>query len=289
MMQLYQAGWVFSDLRVSMAERVFEKLYGTQELHCSKDGFTLQRPTNQELGASPNDHFDQRGEMQGLHCIQGSVALTDQEHDDGCFLCWPGSHRHHSEILSRRHSKRKDFIILNEGEKYILKANGIQPLRVPVSKGDVILWRSDLAHKGALPIGCRENFRGVVYICMLPAVLTPEDVYAAKRRAYEQLETGSHWPTREEWFTARKEPQFNLRTYHKHPPPMSNRQILLYGLERYQRPLPEHPLGAGQAITPGDDGRSVAGDNKEDPAEEVPAEGAKVGGGRARRRQRKQG
>merc|ERR1719421_1298352 len=43
MMQLHQAGFVFNDLREVMAERVFEKLYGTRVLHCSKDGFTLQR------------------------------------------------------------------------------------------------------------------------------------------------------------------------------------------------------------------------------------------------------
>jgi len=64
----------------------------------------------------------------------------------------------------------------------------------------VILWRSDLVHKGAPPIGARDKFRAVVYVCMLPAALTPDEVYPDKLRAYEQLETGSHWPNREEWF-----------------------------------------------------------------------------------------
>merc|ERR1719230_2575195 len=75
MMQLHQAGWVFTDLRERMAERVFERLYGTKELHTSKDGFTLQRPTSEELHLSPNDHVDQGWDLHGLQCVQGSVAL----------------------------------------------------------------------------------------------------------------------------------------------------------------------------------------------------------------------
>jgi ectoine hydroxylase-related dioxygenase (phytanoyl-CoA dioxygenase family) len=246
MMQLHQAGWVFNDLREIMAERVFEQLYGTRELHCSKDGFTLQRPTQQHVVKPPNDHFDQ-GQDLGLTCIQGSVALTDQEHDDGCFLCWPGSHRFHGEIMDWRRQAggkggRQDFVILYEDEKQFLQAQGIEPRRVPVSRGDVILWRSDLVHKGALPIGRRDNFRSVVYICMLPAVMTPESAYPQKRKAYEQLQTGSHWPCREEWFLPKRGSQQSIQPFFWEPPQLTPRQQLLYGLARYPAALPDAPL-----------------------------------------------
>lgn len=243
MMQLHQAGWVFSGLREAMAERVFEPLYGTQKLHCSKDGFTLQRPTSKELNLSPNDHFDQAGDKKGLWCIQGSIALTNQDHDDGCFLCWPGSHKFHQEITKYRGTggARKDWMILNQSEKQWLEdEKGVHPLRVPVKKGDVILWRSDLAHKGAPPIGRRENFRAVVYVCMLPAALTAEPLYEKKRLAYEGLETGSHWPNQEEWFAPRHEPSFAVGKYFQSPPELSARLRLLYGLDRYYE---EHPEG----------------------------------------------
>lgn len=243
MMQLYQAGWVFSEARERMAERVFEPLFGTRDLHCSKDGFTLQRPTVRDLDPPPNDHFDQGGAISGLQCIQGSVALTDQEHDDGCFLCWPGSHRHHAEITAWRGSKRgrQDWIMLNDAEKDWLQQQGTSPVRVPVHKGDVILWRSDLVHKGAPPLGRRDGFRAVIYICMMPAALTPEAVYSEKRRAYEQLETGSHWPCREEWFSPRKEPSFCLQPFFRTPPELTPRQRLLYGLDRYPLSSPSSP------------------------------------------------
>ena len=45
MFQSHQAGWVFTGLREVLADRVFEPLYDTRELHCSKEGFTFHRPT----------------------------------------------------------------------------------------------------------------------------------------------------------------------------------------------------------------------------------------------------
>jgi hypothetical protein len=246
MMQCHQAGWVFSDLREAMAERVYEKLYGTMELHCSKDGFTLQRPTERELVRSPNDHYDQGFALRGLQCIQGSVALTDQQYEDGCFLCWPGSHRVHDLMMESRgpNSARADFIILNEQEHKWLQSHGFEPKRVPVERGDVILWRSDLVHKGAPPIGKRRNFRGVVYICMLPAVMTPERVYNDKQAAYHQLQTGCHWPNREEWFRPRKS-NLDVQPYFRQLPQLSLRHQQLYGLLRYEaQAVPEKLLMA---------------------------------------------
>jgi hypothetical protein len=222
-------------MREKMAERVFEPLYGTPALHSSKDGFTLQRPTQWELNRTPNDHSDQGFTMRGLNCIQGSVALTDQTRADGCFQCWPGSHRYRAEIIEGRGEKRgrKNFVILNDWEKDFLRTHGIEAQRVPVNRGDIILWRSDLVHCGAPPIGARDNFRAVVYICMLPAAMTPATVYPRKLQAYEQLETGSHWPNEEEWFESDQRRHSAQRPFFQRPPQLTERQRLLYGLEPY--------------------------------------------------------
>jgi hypothetical protein len=71
---------------------------------------------------------------------------------------------------------------------------------------------------------------------MLPAALTSDDVYQQKELAYEELQTGSHWPNREEWFQARKEAS-GMRPYFKTPPQLSLRQQQLYGLVRYTSPV----------------------------------------------------
>ena len=133
MMQMPEAGWVFASLKERVAARVFEKLFGTRELHASKEGFTFLRPTaggrhpafplqhaadaarprrpfvcGKEVSAEHmGEHFDQGAADAGvLKCIQSSTALLDQdEARDGCFLCWPGSHHD----VSRRVKAAKHF------------------------------------------------------------------------------------------------------------------------------------------------------------------------------------
>lgn len=235
MMQTYQAGWVFGELRELLAKKLFEPLYGSRELHTSKDGFCFQRPTRKPLSRRSIDHFDQCARKQGLHCIQASVALLDQEPGDGCFSCWPGSHQHHQQLAK---SPNRDWYILTEEDKEFLKAAGRSSRRVPVAKGDVILWRSDLVHCGGDPLGLRPGFRAVVFVCMLPARLTPAALYQRKRQAYELLATGSHWPNKEDWFTMPRRrfvrPNFEARPFFEGgPPPLSQRLQELYGLRAY--------------------------------------------------------
>jgi hypothetical protein len=235
MFQLHQAGWVFGELREKLAQRVFEPLYGTKQLHCSKDGFCFQRPTRKNLGRRANDHFDQSGNSKGLHCIQASVALLDQEIDDGCFMCFPGSHRQHVEFTAG--AGNRDWYMLSDDNKAALEKAGCKLLRVPVKRGDVVLWRSDLAHAGGSPIGRRPGFRAVVYICMMPAALTPKAVYAKKREAYDRLETGSHWPTKETWFRPGRFSNrgFSPQPFFTSPPALSERLKELYGLREYRQ------------------------------------------------------
>lgn len=292
--QLYQAGWLFNDLREKLADRVFEPLYGTRELHCSKDGFTFHRPTGPirspdgAMSFEPprfmkgprhqgtcDEHFDQGAAVRGLQCIQGSVSLLDQNEGDGCFLCWPRSHQKHGAMMDAREAEAKVgsskarfggsqyYVPLTKHELAGLARGdfGGDPgdrivRRVPVKKGDVVLWRSDLVHAGGAPFGplksktarCSNSgegnsisdnnevgmgsFRAVVYVCMAPAALTPESVYEEKRRAYDRIVSAGHWPGREDWFEPRDRPSRNV--YWASPPRLTDRQAELYGLTRYK-------------------------------------------------------
>ena len=239
MFQLHQAGWLFPDFKEKFAERVFAPLYGTNQLHTSKDGWTFQRPTDGDLDRSPNDHFDQGHHALGLQCIQGSLALTDQDFNDGCFSCWPGSHKFREQLLDTMPESRtqQDFIIMGDPQMRILREAGIESTRIPVRKGDVVLWRSDLLHCGAPPLGARPTFRQVLYVCCLPAALTPDEVYPQKLQAYRELQTGSHWPNREEWFKPNKRVHQldKIRPYFAAPLVLSTRQQQLHGLVRYPK------------------------------------------------------
>lgn len=212
MCQSFRAGWLFSDLRELLAERIFEPLYGTRELHSSKEGFTFHRPTapvvpglvhplcgkgrpfvcNQPTHTN-GEHFDQRASHTGLQCIQSSTTLIDQNEEDGCFLCWPGSHKEHARMTKSIWRGRSDWVPLTDEECEELRRLGYSPKRVPVNKGDVILWRSDLCHCGAPP-GCTTRFRAVSYTCMLPAELTPPNVLENKINEYKNGLTGDHRP-----------------------------------------------------------------------------------------------
>jgi len=76
----------------------------------------------------------------------------------------------------------------------------------------------------------------VVYVCMLPAALTPQSLYPRKLEAYKRLATGSHWPTKEEWFggTRWRPAGFKAHPFFPTPPILSERQRELYGLQPYE-------------------------------------------------------
>ena len=251
MFQSHHAGWLFSELRVKLAERVFEPLFGTPHLHASKEGFTFHRPTAGTHGArhpahsrqhfvcgqpshTQGEHFDQGERELGLQYIQSATALLDQSEDDACFLCWPGSHMHHQRLTSGTWRGRSKWVPLTEDELESLKAAGLAPKRVPVPKGSVILWRSDLAHCGAAPTKPMEGFRAVAYAAMRPACLTPREILTKKVEAYQRRHTGDHVPSRELWHASKGEASALRPFFDEAPPKLTGRMAQLYGLVAYE-------------------------------------------------------
>jgi len=109
-------------------------------------------------------------------------------------MCWPKSHRQHAAMTKDIWRGRSDWVPLTDEELDTLKALGMCPIRVPVNAGDVILWRSDLAHCGAGPSCPTTGFRAVSYTCMLPAAMTPPNVLDGKLEEYLTMQTGDHRP-----------------------------------------------------------------------------------------------
>ena len=92
-----------------------------------------------------------------LH-IQSLVSFVDEdsEGNDGCFVCWPGSHNHtiqRTVLNSDYHDENKrSCIYLNKEEMLRIQSQfSIQKKLVPIKKGDVILWMSNLIHAAAGP------------------------------------------------------------------------------------------------------------------------------------------
>lgn len=221
MLQSFQAGWLFGHLRELLAERIFEPLFNTRELHSSKEGFTFHRPTAPGVASNGathpvltrerprvcgkvqskanGEHFDQCAAHTGLHCIQSSTSFLDQDANgsDGCFQCWPRSHLQHATMTKDIWRGRSDWVPLTDDELNMLETLGLQAKKVPVKAGDVILWRSDLVHCGlgpSLPY-YSTGFRAVSYTAMIPAAMSmQQDVYQRKLEEYLTMATGDHRP-----------------------------------------------------------------------------------------------
>ena len=222
-------------------------------MHTSKEGFSFLRPTAGAAGArhpshgrkafvcgkpsqTRGEHFDQGHAESGLQYIQSSTCLVDQEEEDACFLCWPGSHTLHQQLTETTWRGRSHWVPLTDAELEVMRAAGLAPLRVPVQAGDVVLWRSDLAHSAAPPPKPRPSFRAVSYTCMLPAALTLPHVAAKKAEAYRQGHTGDHAPDRECWHASKLSEGDEKRRgafFADGPPRLTQRQAELYGLMPY--------------------------------------------------------
>ena len=139
---------------------------------------------------------------------------------------------------------------LTDAELGTLHEQGFSRRRVPVNAGDMIIWRPDLAHSGASPVGVRENFRAVSYNCLLPAAFMCGDtvqrpgrrskveneeeereeyaIFPGKLEAYLEMQTGAPGLPN----SRRKD--LELRPYFADGPPrLTWRQAQLYGLVPY--------------------------------------------------------
>jgi hypothetical protein len=229
MFQSLGAGYLLGCMRVIMAQRVFEPLFGTQELHASKEGFTFARPTVVSFGqhgesyrwsrpkyttqvkvcgktqhGSLGEHYDQAHDQQGLCTLQSSVAFLDQSESDGDghFICYPYSHSLiHSSITKDTYRGKFSWVPLTSEEIQYLTDKDLKVEHIYVKAGDVILWRSDLVHAAVPPASNCRNFRAVGYFSMSPACWTPSypQVWKDKLDAYRWFKTGDHRAFVESW------------------------------------------------------------------------------------------
>ena len=69
-----------------------------------------------------------------LMCVQGSVALLDQDPEDGCFQCWPGSHKVHPDIMRLNAiGNTGNYYELGPDDKMLLERRGCNAYRIEVS------------------------------------------------------------------------------------------------------------------------------------------------------------
>lgn len=210
------------DARMALVD-VFRMLWDTPNVIPSLDGtsfsFKGKRPNFRDVKDWESKrwtkktavHVDQTGP--GFQCVQGGLAITSQQEDGHCFVCVPGSHKHHDELMRMRDAEyalevaqvgkdrakplKKDWMIVSETQGAFLRAQGLNMQRVPLEAGDLVLWDSRTVHastgycKSAEPDAMRIH----VFVCMKPAPTDPGvlEVQVQRRtRAHKEGTVGRH-------------------------------------------------------------------------------------------------
>ncbi|CAH1779138.1 unnamed protein product [Owenia fusiformis] len=208
--QSYRIGHLEQTWKIRVKSKpVFEALWGTEKLLSSIDGVSIGRPPEDGITRFDNPgshwlHTDQSEQKTGLHGYQGGVNLEEVLEDDWCLQVLEGSHKFHSEFYQRfpetvKLSNASDFCRLRETEMVDwFKEKGCQVKRVPCPKGGIVLWDSRTIHANAYAKEGRRSpnrWRYTVFVTMTPAIWSTVSDMEIKKRAYENMEMTSHWPS----------------------------------------------------------------------------------------------
>lgn len=181
---------------------IFGKLWKVpkEELLSSFDGISVNLPpekTNKGwyLG---NDwmHTDQGPLKKGFHCIQGFINLYDVNPGDATLTILEKSHKIHDLFFQYiNHESSEDWYKLNEDEKQWFIENGCKQYCVLAPAGSLVLWDSRTIHQGieAQKDREKENFRMVIYTCLLPKNKYSKKDREKRIKAFNDMRITNHW------------------------------------------------------------------------------------------------
>ena len=204
---------------------VFETLYPNEQLTCSFDGTSFAPRPKVFKFANLQDwklkhlevekvHVDQT--TKGCTSIQGGLALVDQGENCKVFVVVPGSHHIHEEIMKIRQKNKQEkskalkkqrvelplwdneqWLIMDEEMEALLAEKGLKRVRVPMEKGDFVLWDSRCVHSSAdFTKQCgQDDYRLQVFVSMAPRIKDPvayEKEVEKRKKAFHDCRTSKH-------------------------------------------------------------------------------------------------
>jgi len=213
LVQHYQVGQaqVSWDLRQNpKLIKVFQDLWGTQELQVSFDGMSLHLPpevTKRGWRGKLWMHRDQSFYNNEFRCIQGFVTARDINEGDATLCLLEGSH-----LLSIPADKigpqhKGDWCKLTESEMEYYK--DCKRVEIVCPKGSLVLWDSRTIHCGieAAKSRAAPNIRAIIYVCYMPKRLSTAANNRKRVKAFQEMRTTAHNPSKCKLF------QINPRTY----------------------------------------------------------------------------
>ncbi|KAG4418322.1 hypothetical protein IFR04_008531 [Cadophora malorum] len=179
--------------------KVFEELWGTDELLVSFDSLNVTFPNRKDVPRKPTwEHVDQTPLRRGLQCVQGIINLSNAGPEDGGLMCYPGSHLLSDEFFDTQTDKntweKKDYYGFSKDQLEWFHAKGLKPLKVCAEPGDLILWDSRTIHYGAEPTEKSNTIRTVIYAAYTPAKWATKEDLEVKSSIFKSYLGTTHWP-----------------------------------------------------------------------------------------------
>ena len=195
---------------------IFAHLWNVKrdELLVSFDGLSLHLPPEQTgKGWYKNQnwmHTDQSYTRNYFECVQSFLTATEIREGDATLSFLEGSYKYHKKVAIKfKIEDKSDWYKLNEKEyNYYLK-KGCEKKSIKCPAGSLVFWDSRTVHMGQEPLKKRtvENERCIIYLCYLPRTSATQANLKKKIKAFEELRTTNHWPTKPKLFPV------NPRTY----------------------------------------------------------------------------
>lgn len=169
----------------------FEHVFDTDNIWPSVDRMCFMRPGSKNRTVEYFWHWDQNPLKDPGFCrVQGLVALKDCPVECGGFQVVPDSHKsdftHYGSVFARAKGAvshdvtASDMVNVPSGEEG--RAVWSRGIKVPLRKGDIVLWDSRTAH-GNFPNTSKTDYRLVAYLTYGVAPPRGTDV----RRALENM------------------------------------------------------------------------------------------------------
>ena len=209
MLQYFYVAHIQGVWDVRQDERVgeiFEKIWKVDKhsLLSSFDGIAAQLPpeiTGKGWLRNSEDwyHTDQSSKKIGMCCIQSMINLYPVNVGDATLTILEKSHKYHQSFFQeKKYNTLTDWYKLTLNDMDYFNNKGCVERAIMADIGAIILWDSRTFHQAIKPNVNRkkENFRMVIYTCLLPRDTYTQTEIKKRKKAFHDMRITNHWGTK---------------------------------------------------------------------------------------------
>jgi ectoine hydroxylase-related dioxygenase (phytanoyl-CoA dioxygenase family) len=176
MVELYNHQYLWDTRQTQRVYDAFVDVWGTQKLWVSIDRVNFNLPPEPGLEFKSFMHWDYDPESDPQN-VQGVLSISDQiDEDVGGFVCIPDIFQNYASWKCRQPS---------DWDWYRPNVSDMKIVRVPLEKGDLLLFNSKLCH-GIRQNTSKDKIRMAQYISMMPAQEGNEELRNWRIRSWKE-------------------------------------------------------------------------------------------------------